>query len=273
MDILRRCSEILESGQSACLVTVLKATSGSPGKPGFKLVLAEDGSLEGSVGGGTLEHRAIEEAQQALERRENQLLQLDLGQLGMLCGGEVTLIVEYLQPGKRFALFGGGHIGRALCPILESLGFRVTIWDSRQEVGEALGGESDRTIIVRDYSDFANAKETLVTADYCFIATHAHQHDYAVLKALLTFSRNYRYIGLIGSQREITTSFRRLVAEGLTIPDCLYAPVGLSIGAKTASEIAVSIAAEIVAVMKDHPVEHMRLSPSQLRSADSTTLS
>jgi len=246
MNIYRTCAELLESGASLVMVTVLKASEGSPGKPGFKLLYAQDGRLFGTVGGGALELRAVEEAGRVLETRTNLILTLNLAQLGMVCGGEVSLVFEYLPAQKGFFLFGGGHVGRALVPILESLGFLVTVFDNREEIKAQL--------------DISPVLEQAAASGFCFIATHGHEHDYAVLRQLLAYSNRYRYIGLIGSKIKVKNTLERLRAEGMAAPGCLFAPVGIRLGGSTAAEIAVSVAAEVVALRHGVKADHLRLS-------------
>jgi xanthine dehydrogenase accessory factor len=263
MDILKQCSGLLEQGTDIVLVTVVKASSGTPGKEGFKMILTDRGELFGTVGGGAIEHRAVEDGKDVLKSRENRLEAYNLEKLGMKCGGQVTLLYEYMQGRQGFMLFGGGHIGRALTPILESLGFRVTVFDSRPEVLNLLGESEGRTIITGDYEDIGSAVETLQGCEFCFIATHGHLHDFQVLKQVLEAKDGYRYIGLIGSRSKIRTTLEKLKAAGLKAPEYLYAPVGLKIGGDTPAEIAIAIAAEIVAVVHGAEAPHMRASLNQ----------
>jgi len=258
MEILRHCSELLEGGTNLTLVTIVKASSGTPGKEGFKMILTDQNQLFGTVGGGAIEHQAVQDAKEVLSARENRLETYNLEKIGMKCGGQVTLLYEYMQGQRGFMLFGGGHIGRALTPILESLGFRVTVFDSRAEVRDILGENTRRKIIIGEYSDIGAAVEILHGCDCCFIATHGHLHDFQVLKQVLQAKADYRYIGLIGSRSKIRTTLEKLAAEGLEAPEYLYAPVGLKIGGDTPAEIAVSIAAEVVAVLNGARAEHMR---------------
>ena len=258
MEILKQCSSLIEQGINIVLVTVVKSSSGTPGKAGFKMILSDRGDLFGTVGGGAIEHRAVEECREVLRTRENRLEEYNLETLKMKCGGKVTLLYEYMQGRRGFMLFGGGHIGRALTPILESLGFRVTVLDSRPEVRELLGETKERTIIAGDYEDIGNAMETLRACEFCFIATHGHLHDFQVLKQVLEAKDSYRYVGLIGSRSKIRTTLKKLSEAGLQAPEYLYAPVGLAIGGDTAAEIAVSVAAEVVSVVHGAEAPHMR---------------
>jgi len=258
MDILKQCSSLIAQGIDIVLVTVVKAGSGTPGKAGFKMILTDRGELFGTVGGGAIEHRAVEDGREVLRTRENRLEEYNLEKLEMKCGGQVTLLYEYMQGRRGFMLFGGGHIGRALTPVLESLGFRVTVFDSRPEVLDLLGEREERTILIGDYEDIAVAADNLRACEFCFIATHGHLHDFQVLKQVLRARDEYRYVGLIGSRSKIRTTLEKLEAAGQQAPDYLYAPVGLKIGGDTAAEIAISIAAEVVAVVHGAEVPHMR---------------
>ena len=253
MEALRKCLEALEAGRDVVLVTVLAAGAGTPGKEGFKLLLADDGFTYGTVGGGALEHRALADARQALAERRNALTTYDLSALGMACGGQVTLAFEFLTGARSFLLFGGGHVGRALAPILESLGFRVTIYDARPELRAAQEAFPGRRLVIGEYADITPVRAELERAEFCFIATHGHQHDYRVLTQVLAAGGKRRYIGLIGSRSKVRTTREHLARDGIPAPDCLYAPVGLALGAQSPAEIAVAVAAEVVALQ--HGVE------------------
>ena len=258
MEALRKCLEALEAGHDVVLVTVLEAGSGTPGKEGFKLLLSDDGSTYGTVGGGALEHRTLADARQALAQRRNALTTYELASLGMVCGGQVTLAFEFMAGARSFLLFGGGHVGRALAPILESLGFRVTIYDSRPEMQPALAAVPGRRVVIGEYTDIAAVRPQLERSEFCFIATHGHLHDYQVLAQVLAAGGRRRYIGLIGSRSKVRTTRERLAREGLAEPDCLYAPVGLALGAQSPAEIAVAVAAEVIALLHGVAVPSLR---------------
>jgi xanthine dehydrogenase accessory factor len=258
MTIFGKCEEILSSGRNAALATVVDASSGTPGKQGFKLVLAGDGELFGTVGGGALENRVIGEAREVLDSRRSRILHLDLSELKMECGGSVDLVIEYLTGVLPFLLFGGGHVARALCPILQALDFGITVFDPRPDTSAYFDALNVPVVSV-GYEEIQQHQELIGKAEYCVIATHGHQHDFHVLKQLIELESGLRYIGLIGSSRKVKVTLSRLEQDGLAIPSAVYSPIGLKIGARTASEIAVSIAAEVVAIKNGHPADHMRL--------------
>ena len=250
MEVLRKCLEALEAGRDVVLVTVLAASAGTPGKEGFKLLLSEDGSTFGTVGGGALEHRALADARRALADRRGALATYDLASLGMTCGGQVTLAFEFLTGTRSFLLFGGGHVGRALAPILASLGFRITIYDSRPELEPVLAAAPAGRPVIGPYADLSAVRGELERAEFCFIATHGHLHDYEVLRQVLAAGGNRRYVGMIGSRSKVRATHERLARDGLPVPEFLYAPVGLALGAQSPAEIAVAVAAEVVAVLR-----------------------
>jgi xanthine dehydrogenase accessory factor len=260
MDILKKATELQTAGIDSCLVTVTEAGGGTPARVGFKMLVSETGELFGTVGGGALENQAIEEAKELISRGRSRMLQFDLAELNMTCGGRVSLFCEYLAGSRGFVLFGGGHVGRALTPMLEALGFSVTVFDNREEVAGLLRAEN-RTVMIGDYNDISEVADRVRADRFCFIATHGHEHDYQVLKQLLTLGVEYRYLGLIGSKNKVRTTLKQAREEGLKIPERLYAPVGLDLGGDTAAEIAVAIAAEVGAVQYGRPgAAHMRLS-------------
>ncbi len=259
MNPYAKIAALLERGVRLVVVTVVAAGGSSPARAGFKLLATENGELDGTVGGGALEHRAIEEACAAMTAGEPRLLELDLTELGMQCGGRVTLLLEPLSPARPFVVFGGGHVGRALAPLLGTLGYRVAVFDNREELRGALAALPGLEVVIGPYTDIAPVASRLPAGGGCFIATHGHEHDLAVLRQVARLEAPLSYIGMIGSKRKVQASLDRLGAEGLRPPACLFAPVGLDLGGNTPAEIAVAVAAELIAVRSGKPVPHMRL--------------
>ena len=258
MSIYRRCAELLEAGKRIVIVTVLEASGSSPAKAGFKMLVSDAGDSWGTVGGGKLEHHAVGVARELLASGGMREERLELSALGMVCGGEVRLLFEQVAAGSSFFLFGGGHVCRALAPLIVSLGYRVTVYDSRPEAREWLAGTAGVAVVVGPYEDISGLAEEIRRARYCFIATHGHEHDWSVLRQLVTMSAGFDYVGLIGSKGKARATLERLRAAGLGRPDFLYTPVGIRIGGDTPQEIALSVAAEVVAVSRGEKVEHLR---------------
>ena len=257
MNIFSKCEEILKAGRNAALATIIEASSGTPGKQGFKLILADDGELFGTVGGGALEHRAIDEAKEVLAAGRSRICHFNLEELGMECGGKVDMVIEYLPAVVPFILFGGGHVARALSPILQSIGFAVTVFDPRSELADHYADLGVR-LIQEEYTKVLEFQAEIRKSRYCVIATHGHHHDYDVLKQLVELNANFDYVGLIGSKRKVKVTLGRLEEEVGPPPSFIYSPVGVKIGALTAAEIAVAISAEVIAVKNGHTADHMR---------------
>jgi xanthine dehydrogenase accessory factor len=243
-------------GRSCFIITVVTTDGDSPAKPGFKLLLTARGDLIGTVGGGALEHTAVERAKELLRTGRSSVEDYDLASLGMKCGGRVTLFYEYLSAGRLIVLFGGGHVAESLAPIIEVAGFTAVVYDPREEIS-LRHADRGRTVIRREYTDIGEALDYL-DSGYCFIATHGHAHDTDVLRQVLRSGKPMIYVGMIGSKNKVRTAFETLADEGITVPEWVYTPAGLPVGGDTAGEIAVSIASEILAVTYGKEFPHMR---------------
>lgn len=150
------------------------------------------------------------------------------------------------RPGRVY-IFGGGHVSQQLVPVIARVGFRPVVYDDREEFAAlSLFPGAEATFC----GDFMKLAETVaITADdYVVIMTRGHQADYEVLTQVLRSGA--RYIGCIGSRRKLAICRDRLLANGFTAEEYsrVHAPIGLPIGAETPEEIAVSIAAELIAV-------------------------
>lgn len=249
---------MINSGGRGVLISVTNASSGSPARTGFKLLLTEEGGLFGTVGGGNLEQRAINEAKEALRKGHSRAVKYDLAEIGMKCGGEVSLFMDYISAKTPFVLFGGGHVAQSLAPILEILDYEVTVFDNRPEIIEKHAKIEGRKAFLGDYKDISPMAEVLKQGKACFIASHGHLFDQMVLKQVLALGIDFFYLGLIGSRNKVKETIKAVEAEGLSIPGSFYSPVGIALGGDTASEIAVAVSAEILAVKYNKPVPHMR---------------
>lgn len=158
--------------------------------------------------------------------------------------GAPALLVQPLCPDGTVYLFGAGHVGLALTHLLAFAGFRVAVYDQRERAAAI----SDAAAVV--HGPYTRALELLppiTTEDYIVIMTPGHQGDYEVLSQALRTPA--RYIGCIGSRRKVAATRERLLADGFTPSDIdrVYAPIGLDIGGETPEEIAVSVAAQMIA--------------------------
>lgn len=159
--------------------------------------------------------------------------------------GEPMLYAEPLRRAGRVYIFGGGHVGQALVPVLASVDFRVVVYDNRKELATKEHFPAAEEVIYGDYRDFAS-KITLNESDYVVIMTPGHQSDFALLEQVLR--RPTRYVGCIGSRHKVARAQELLREAGIPEERILstHSPIGLPILAQTPAEIAISIAAEMI---------------------------
>jgi xanthine dehydrogenase accessory factor len=256
-DVVQALLELLTSRQRGALATVVRTSGSTPQRPGARLLLREDGSTLGTVGGGAIEHAVLGSLQRALGSREPELLIRDLAHdLGMCCGGRMEIFVEPILPTPRLWLLGAGHVAKPTGTLARSVGFEVHVIDEREELNTAERFPECR-LVLGDPGDELR-KAALGDADWVLIMTHDHQLDEAALAA--TAGQNAQYVGLVGSKRKVFRLVERVRAKkGGDFPlERVFAPVGLDIGAVSPEEIAVSIVAELLALRHGRPAAHLR---------------
>ncbi|PRQ05470.1 XdhC family protein [Enhygromyxa salina] len=246
--------ELLEGrGQSeAALATVIRRSGSAPQVVGARMLLYADGSTLGTVGGGAIEHQVLETCRQVLRTGKPRTVEAHLVRdLGMCCGGAMELFVEYLQAEARLIIVGGGHVAQALAPLARGIGLRVIVADDREELLDDPAFEQVERLAF-DADEIHEAIPDLNERDYLVIVTRDHARDERALAKLIELP--HAYLGMIGSRRKVHTVLARVLRRyderGLARPDLsrVHAPVGLALGGRTPPEIAVSIAAELIAL-------------------------
>ena len=252
-DIYEEIVRVKKEGIPAALATVTAVRGSSPGKEHFKMLVCQDGSIFGSVGGGELESQVIEKAKRIMVTEKAEEFDFNLTETGenpsgMLCGGNVSIFIEPIV--NHFAyIFGGGHIGLSLNKILNMVGFSTIIIDDREEFSNKERFPSAMETIAGDYEKvMSNLK--LNKPSYIIVTTRGHSFDEEVLEWAI--KQDAKYVGMIGSKRKVITIYEHLKSRGVSqeVLDKVYSPIGLKIGAQTAEEIAVCIAAEIIQVKR-----------------------
>ena len=252
-EIYQEIARINADGEEAALATVIAASGSTPREIGAKMLVRGDGSIVGSIGGGSLEAKVIKQALSVIKRGQPQRFQYNLtaeeGELGMICGGDTEVFIEPVLSSSTLLIFGAGHISLALAKIGKLIGFKVAVIDDRSEfANQARFPEAD-LILTEDFNA-AFSKLTINKSSYIVIVTRGHQHDEQVLELALGTEPNY--IGMIGSHTKNKAVFSHLLARGIPQErlDQVHAPVGLEIQARTPEEIAVSIMAEVIKVRR-----------------------
>jgi xanthine dehydrogenase accessory factor len=239
---------LLHGGGRGALATVVRTSGATPQQSGSRLLLRPDGSTLGTVGGGAIEHAVLAALAEAQRSGTSQLLTWNLAQdLGMCCGGTMVVFIEAILPAPRLTIFGAGHVARAVAPLARSVGFEVRVVDERDELntpkrfpGCALELRDPATVL---------KLAPLGDDDWVLIVTHDHRLDEEVLG--LCLRQRPHYLGLVGSQRKLIRIAERLLQRDPSLSfERLHSPVGLDLGAIGPEEIAVSIAAELVAVKR-----------------------
>jgi len=245
--------EAIRQGESAAMATVVEASGSTPRGASAKMLIYADGRTVGTVGGGGVEARVIEEAQAALAEGQSRELGYNLvddkrGDPG-ICGGSMRVFVEVLASRPTLLILGGGHVGQAVAELAAFLGYRIAVMDERPEMvtPERFPQAETRLTgdVVQHVADFSLTGQT-----YVVMVTPHYTLDEKVLAVLA--GRSMAYVGMIGSRRRTALTFERAQESGVSkgFLESIYTPIGLDIGAETPHEIAFSILAEIIAVQR-----------------------
>ena len=245
-------AEALDRGEPAALVTIVSATGSTPQRVGAKMLVFGDGRIVGTIGGGCYENDAFWKAREAITNRKPQLVHYELDddfaqETGLICGGQMDVYIEPIEPSPELYIVGAGHVGFHLARVAHEVGFRVHVVDDREKFANAERFPDAVEIVVEDIPAWI-ARTSLPAHAYTVIVTRGHTNDLEALRALAP--RELRYLGLIGSRAKVARIYEQLAADQ-TPPELLkrvHAPIGLDIGAVTPQEIAVSILAELIAV-------------------------
>ena len=253
-EVLRAALGALDRGRRVVLASVITRRGSTPSTPGQKLVLLDDRTALGTIGGGAIERVVLTTMRDVLADPERgpKMDTFRLGpSLGMCCGGSVDILIEPLVPEAHALLVGAGHVGIFLAPLLASLGFVVTVCDSREEAADPARLPAGRPVrlLHADPDDPEVLQGFPLALGRCvaLVMTHDHQLDQAAIEWAL--GRGFGFVGGVGSRAKATRTRQRLEAK--RVPEAEIArvrmPVGADIGARSPAEISVAIAAELIA--------------------------
>ena len=322
--ILFRALAELNAHRSVVLVTIVAEQGSAPRGPGSQMLVGVNGQLTGTIGGGQVERQSELLALSLLKERRSQIQHFALTQagadsLGMACGGDVTVLFQFISPGdtlwqsvletalaqltaaqpgwlilrtdgsapalldresvvsgslpedtaqalrtpgfsmaagyislplpigQRALLFGAGHISQALCPLLNTIGFRPVVFDDRPELANTRLFPTAEQVICGDFTRISDYL-TITDEDFVVIMTSGHVRDFQVEEQ--TLRGPFAYVGVIGSRRKTASVNQRLLEAGIhqSSIDLVHTPIGTPILAVTPEEIAVSIAGEMIQV-------------------------
>ena len=263
MDIYEEIVKLRKEGRRGAVATIVNVHGSIPSFKTAKMLVRDDGSIFGTIGGGCVEAEIWQAAREVMESEKPRTLTFNLNQdpkydTGLVCGGTLDIFVEPILPPASLYVFGAGHVSVNLYKVARSAGFDVTVVDDRESYANRERFPEAKEVIAEDYEQ-AMARLAPSESSYIVIVTRGHRDDMRVLRwAVQTPAR---YVGMIGSRRKTITIFRELTEEGIA-PELfqrVHAPVGLDIGAVTPEEIAVAITAELIAVRRhvERDLPHM----------------
>lgn len=247
-EFLQKIQELQKNGDPYAMVTLANLRGHAPQEIGAKAVFSRNGLEAGTIGGGKLEAKVISLVKEKLNAGEVgkcELLQWNLQKdVGMTCGGEVTLFLEIFSANLwNIAIFGAGHVAQALARVLVNLPCRVSVYDNRPEWIARLPEGVVKNCVQNLPAEVPNLKPGTFIA----IITQGHGTDLPVVKAALEWQQ-YNYVGVLGSPVKAIKIRNELKEMGISpaVIETLHSPMGLPIGNNTPEEIAISIAAQLI---------------------------
>lgn len=253
MDVFEELLRLKKDGRSSAIATIVQCSGSSPQKEGAKMLVRDDATVVGTLGGGCLEADVIQAALSVMQENRPLSIPFELtGKHGSLvCGGKVLVFIEPIIPDPKLVILGGGHVGQALAKLGKFAGFTVVVADDREEyANRELIPEADEVVV----SDFSSVFSRVIVgrSSSVVVATRGHLHDLDGLKAALATDAGY--IGLIGSRRKRALLFKTLADQGFSeeVISRIITPAGLPIGSVTPEEISVSVIAQIIETRRKH---------------------
>ena len=250
MDVYEELVELRRSGQKCAVATIVEVAGSIPSFQSAKMLIRQDGTMVGTIGGGCTEAEVWQAARDVIDTEKPRMLQFNLGQEaaydnGLICGGQLNVYVEPVLPVPKALIFGAGHISKSLSKVATLAGFATTVIDNRDSYANRERFPEASEVIADEYEDVF-PRLSANDATYAIIVTRGHKDDMRVLR--WAAEQPLRYIGMIGSKRKTLEVAKHLIAEGVALDKLsrIHAPMGLDIGAVTPEEIAVAVVAEMI---------------------------
>lgn len=242
------------AGQRGALATIVHTNGSIPSYESSRMLVRDDGTIAGTVGGGCVEAEVWAAAKEVIETEQPRKMTFNLNHdaaydAGLICGGTLEIFVEPILPQPILYIFGAGHVSTALARVAYQAGFSIGIIDDRESFANAERFPMASEVHTSYAESFKKIQPN--SSSYLVIVTRGHKDDMRVLAWAVT--TDARYIGMIGSKRKVLSVYQALRKEGFPSErfERMHAPVGLDIGALTPEEIAVSIVAELIAVRRN----------------------
>lgn len=254
MDVYEEVVRLRRLGQKCALATIVEVNGSIPSYESAKLLVREDGSMLGTIGGGCVEAEVWNAAREVMETERARHMSFTLGQdaaydNGLICGGQLSVFVEPVVPQPRAFIFGAGHISKSISKVAALAGFATVVIDNREAFANQERFPEAEEVFAEEYEDVF-PKLAVRDTSYLIIVTRGHRDDMRVLR--WAAHTNAKYIAMIGSKRKVINVVKELEKEGIprSAFERIFAPMGLEIGAITPEEIAVSVVAEMIALRR-----------------------
>ena len=251
MDIYEEIVKLRQQGRRGAVATIVNVRGSIPSFKTAKMLVRDDGSMCGTIGGGCVEADVWQAAREVMEEEKPRTLSFNLNQspkydTGLVCGGTLDIFIEPILPPAVLYIFGAGHVAASLYKTAHDAGFDVIVIDDREAYANRDRFPAAQEVIAEDFEE-AVKRLGPSKSSYIVIVTRGHRDDMRCLRWAV--QTRARYIGMIGSKRKTIAIFKELTTEGIpaNLFERVHAPVGLDIGAVTPEEIAVSITAELIA--------------------------
>jgi xanthine dehydrogenase accessory factor len=254
MDIYEQIVELRHQGRRGAVATIVNVRGSIPSFHTAKMLVRDDGSIVGTIGGGCVEADVWQAAREVMESEKPRTLTFDLNQdpkydTGLVCGGTVEIFIEPILPPALLYIFGAGHVALNVCKVVSLAGFEPIVVDDRTSYATKERFPAAREIHALEFDEAMRKLEPNENS-YIVIVTRGHRDDMRILRWAV--QTRARYVGMIGSKRKVIGIFKALQNEGLPahLFERVHAPIGIDIGAVTPEEIAVAITAELVAIRR-----------------------
>ncbi len=254
MDVYEEIVRLRQQGRRCALATIVGVRGSIPSFESAKMLVRDDGTILGTIGGGCVEAEVWQAAKEVMLEEKPRTLTFDLNHdprydTGLVCGGSLEVYVEPLAPPPPLYIFGAGHVAHSLYKVANMASCAVTVIDDRESYANRERFPDAQDIYADDF-DRTTAQLAPTNSAFIVIVTRGHKDDMKVLR--WAAGTPARYIGMIGSRRKVISIYRELLKEGISRQklEKVYAPVGLEIGAVTPEEIAVSVVAEMIGIRR-----------------------
>ena len=268
IDLMESWLAARRNRQPCALATIAAASGSVPRAAGTKMLIHADGSTKGTVGGGKFEALVIADALEALKSGRPILRTYPLREgledsFGAICGGEVTVLIEPPPPAPRLTLVGAGHCSRAIAHLAATCGFQITVIDDRADLTRRESfPEADQLLSEPGMLEYLKSRQW-TNEDAVVLVNRSYDLDKNALLSLLPSAESIGYLGMIGSRRKVRRVFDELKEAGSPVLPThrVHAPIGLDLGADSPEEIAVSVVAEILLVLRKASGGHLAIVP------------